>query len=248
MNNLKKLNADNHMKDIQILVVEDEPIIADDLVFMLEEMGYPNVDTVHYGEHAIKQLEEKAYDLLLLDINLEGDIDGNQVAEIAHAHHSLPYLFLTSLSDERTLERVKKTNPSAYLVKPIDEKDLMVNIQLTLARQLDQTSNPKVYPSNYYIKDRTKMSKVNTDDILYLEGSNNYTIVHTKEKKFVISQTLKRVALSMNPSQFVRIHKSAMVNLEKIDEIVDAHVVIFGAKLAIGRTYRSGLMARLDTI
>jgi len=236
------------MNEIQILVVEDEPIIADDLVFMLEEMGYPNVETVHYGEKAIKKIQEKDYDLLLLDINLEGEIDGIQVAENAHSNHSIPYIFLTSLSDEKTIERVKKTRPAAYLVKPIDEKDLRVNIELTLDRSIEAKAQKKEYPSIYYVKDRTRMSKVDTDNILYLEGSNNYTIIHTPEKKNVISQTLKKVAESMNPEQFIRIHKSAIVNLSKIDEIVDAHVVISGTKISIGRTYRAGLMDRLDTI
>ncbi len=236
------------MNEIQILVVEDEPIIADDLVFMLEEMGYPNVDTVHYGEKAINKMQEKAYDLLLLDINLEGVIDGIQVAENAHSNHSMPYIFLTSLSDEKTIERVKKTSPAAYLVKPIDEKDLRVNIELTLNKAIQITAQKKEYPSIYYIKDRSRMSKVKTDNILYLEGSNNYTIVHTPDKKYVISQTLKKVAESMNPEQFIRIHKSAIINLPKIDEIVDAHVVINGIKISIGRTYRRDMMARLDTI
>jgi len=236
------------MNEIHILVVEDEPIIADDLVFMLEEMGYSNVDTVHYGEKAIKKIDEKAYDLLLLDINLEGDIDGIQVAEHAHSSHSMPYIYLTSLSDEKTIERVKKTHPAAYLVKPIDEKDLRVNIELTLDKSIQTKVQKKQYPSVYYIKDRTRMSKVSTNNILYLEGSNNYTIVHTLNKKIVISQTLKKVAESMDPELFIRIHKSAIVNLGKIDEIIDAHVVINDIKIAIGRTYRVGLMARLDTI
>lgn len=236
------------MNEIQILVVEDEPIIADDLVFMLEEMGYNNVETVHYGEKAIQKIRETEYDLLLLDINLEGEIDGIQVAEHAHLNHSIPYIFLTSLSDEKTIERVKKTRPAAYLVKPIDEKDLRVNIELTLDKSMEAKAQKREYPSIYYIKDRTRMSKVHTENILYLEGSNNYTIVHTPEKKYVISQTLKKVAESMNPEQFIRIHKSAIVNMIKIDEIVDAHVVIDGKKIAIGRTYRGDLMARLDTI
>ena len=236
------------MNEIHILVVEDEPIIADDLVFMLEEMGYSNVDTVHYGEKAIKKIDEKAYDLLLLDINLEGDIDGIQVAEHAHSSHSIPYIYLTSLSDEKTIERVKKTHPAAYLVKPIDEKDLRVNIELTLDKSIQTKVQKKQYPSVYYIKDRTRMSKVSTNNILYLEGSNNYTIVHTLNKKIVISQTLKKVAKSMDPELFIRIHKSAIVNLGKIDEIIDAHVVINDIKIAIGRTYRVGLMAQLDTI
>ncbi|MDF1696739.1 MAG: response regulator [Saprospiraceae bacterium] len=236
------------MSEIQILVVEDEPIIADDLVFMLEEMGYSNVDTVHYGEYAIKDMEQKPYDLLLLDINLEGKIDGIQVAEHAHINHAMPYIFLTSLSDEKTIERVKKTHPAAYLVKPIDEKDLKVNIELTLAKSTNKKAKKKEFPSIYYIKDRSRMSKVRTEDILYLEGSNNYTIVHTTNKKYVISQTLKRVAEAMDPELFIRIHKSAIVQLSKIDEIVDAHVILCGIKLAIGRTYRSRLMERLDTI
>ena len=235
-------------EEINILVAEDEPIIADDLVFMLEEMGYSKIDTVHYGEKAIEKINKNAYDLLLLDINLEGEIDGIQVAQHANRGQMMPFIFLTSLSDERTIERVKETHPAAYLVKPIDEKDLRVNIKLTLDKSARSKAEKKTFPKIYYIKDRSRMTKVNTDEILYLEGSNNYTIVHTLEKRHVISQTLKKVALSMDPNRFVRIHKSAIVNLSKIDEIVDAHVVINGTKISIGRTYRNDLMQRLDTI
>ena len=235
---------------MKILVVEDEPIIADDLEFMLEEMGYQQIETVHSGEEALNSIEKQVYDLVLLDINLEGKVDGVHVAEILHEKKSTPFIFLTSLSDAQTLERVKKTYPAGYLVKPIDEKDLRVNIEISLSNfnTIKESNEIIDYPDSFYVKDKSRMSKVIADEIQYLEGSNNYTIIHTLDKKFVLSQTLKAVQRSLDPDKFVRIHKSAVVNIDKIEVIEDAHVRIKTYKLPIGRTYRADFFNRLDTI
>lgn len=234
---------------MKILIVEDEPIIADDLEFMLEEMGYKSMETAHSGDEALEKVQKNSFDLVLLDINLEGDKDGINVAEFLYENQICPFIFLTSLSDESTLARVKKTYPAAYLVKPIDEKDLRVNIELSLHSFVkDNHGSDEKYPPIFYVKDKTKMSKIIASEIIYLEGSNNYTIIHTENKKYVLSQTLKNVQRSMNPTQFVRIHKSAIVNLEKIEEIEDAHVKIRSFRLPIGRTYRSDFLSKLNTI
>ena len=132
-------------ENMRILIVEDEPIIADDLVFMLEEMGYLNVDTVYSANEALALLDKNNFDLVLLDINLDGEKDGIDIAEFLHKEGKAPFIFLTSLSDDKTIERVKKTNPSAYLVKPIDEKDLRVNIELSFSKFNERPQNANSY-------------------------------------------------------------------------------------------------------
>lgn len=230
---------------INVLIVEDEPIIAEDLSFMLEEMGIVGAEIVHSGEDAITAIDSKNYDLALLDINLDGQMDGLELAKLLEKKTGIPYLFLTSLSDSYTVNKVASLSPTAYLIKPIDEADLRVNIQLAIKRHKE---TPKTYPDVYYLKGKSKMTKVVTAQILYLEGSNNYTIMHTADKKHVISQTLKKVMNSLDPKAFIRVHKSAVVRLDKIDEIEDSHVKISNHSIPIGRTYRDILYSKLDTI
>jgi len=236
------------MDDIKILIVEDEPIIADDLHFILEEMGYNSTTSVHTGEDAIKFLQNNDTDLVLLDINLAGKVDGVQVAEYIQDNKEMPYIFLTSLSDDHTISRVKKTSPAGYMVKPIDEKTLKVNIELALSQYQSTKSKKREYSDVYYVKDKIRMTKIQIDDIICLEASSNYTVLKTSSKKFVISQTLKRVLENLNPEIFVRIHKSYVVNVNKIDYIEDSHVVIGEVKLGISRTYRELFLSRLNTI
>lgn len=235
------------MNSVKILIVEDEPIIADDLVFILDEMGYTETVTVHTGEDAISTIKEENIDLVLLDINLASKVDGVHVAEYICENNSIPFVFLTSLSDDVTIGRVKKTRPAAYMVKPFDEKTLRVNIELALSNHIKEDKK-NIYSDTYYVKDKVRMTKVAVKDILYLEGSSNYTLIYCTNQKFVVSQTLKKVQAQLDPEIFMRIHKSNIVNLDKIEYIEDAHVIIAGKKLAISRTYREIFQSRLNTI
>ncbi len=235
--------------EIKILIVEDEPIIAEDLSFMLEEMGYEHSTICHDAEIAVKELSSTPYDLALLDINLENETSGIAVAEYLYKNNLAPFLFLTSLSDKSTLDKVKVTKPSGYLVKPIDENDLSVNIELALYSFKDDKVNlPSNNESHIYVKDGHKLVKVAIQDILYLEGSNNYTIIHTSDRKIVLSQTLKLVMHKLASNKFVRVHKSAVVNMDHIDMISDQKVHIKKHEIPIGRTYRSKFMMQLNTL
>ncbi|MEL6987253.1 MAG: response regulator transcription factor [Bacteroidota bacterium] len=233
-------------KEINILVVEEQPIIADELIFSLEEMGYNQIDIVYSGSEALSQLEQKKYDLALLDINLKGQIDGITIARKLYELNHTPYIFLAAQSDRNALDTFKKLYPSACLCKPLDENDLRVNIEITLSNFHYRLQKNKHYAQSVYVKDRLKFSKLFVENILFFEGANNYTVIHTPEKNFVLSQHLKKVATSFDPKIFVRIHKSSIVNMCKIEEIQDAQVTIGNHRLPIGRTYRDNFMSKLN--
>lgn len=234
-------------KEIRILIIEDEPIIAEDLAFMLEEMGYNHSTICHDANSAIENLKDKQYDLALIDINLDNNTNGIDVGKYLHSNLQAPFIYLTSLSDTKTVENVKNTFPSGYLIKPIDENELRVNIEMALF-SFNENQKESNYPEFIYVKDNHTYVKVKVSDILFLEGSNNYTIIHTNDRKLVISQTLKTVAQKMDSSLFVRVHKSAVVSLKNIEKISDAKISIKDHEVPIGRTYRSEFFSRIDTI
>jgi PAS domain S-box-containing protein len=120
------------MKKTQILVVEDEGIIAKDLQSMLRKLGYEVPVTVGTGEKAISTAGTNRPDLVLMDINLRGAMDGVEAAAAISATHDIPVVYLTANSDEATLQRAKVTDPFGFLIKPFEERALHAGIEMAL--------------------------------------------------------------------------------------------------------------------
>lgn len=130
------------MSSAKILVVEDERITAEDIKDGLISLGYKVPGVVYSGEDAVIKAGELRPDLVLMDIRLEGEMDGIEAAEEIKKHYDIPVIYLTAYSDESTLERAKKTEPSGYVLKepsgfihkPFEESELHSVIEITLYR------------------------------------------------------------------------------------------------------------------
>ncbi|MCE8425025.1 MAG: response regulator [Candidatus Methanoperedens sp.] len=120
------------MTETQILVVEDEIIVAEDIKRSLQNMGYDVPSVVSSGEAAIKKAGENDPDLVLMDIMLKGDMDGVTAAGIIRSRFNIPVVYLTAYSDNKILERAKITEPFGYIIKPFNERELAVNIEIAL--------------------------------------------------------------------------------------------------------------------
>lgn len=126
------------MANERILVVEDERIVARDIEKRLKKLGYVVPITVASGEEAIKQTAKIRPDLVLMDIQLKGDLDGIEAAEQIRADFDIPVIYLTAYADEATLQRAKATEPFGYILKPFDARDLQVAIEVALRRRLSE--------------------------------------------------------------------------------------------------------------
>jgi two-component system, response regulator PdtaR len=116
----------------RILVVEDEFITAADITHTLGEMGFTVLPAVDNGREAIEKAGELAPDLILMDINLIGDMTGIEAAGRIRDLYRIPIVFLTAHSEHSTVERSFSSNPSGYIIKPFDPSDLRVNIEMAL--------------------------------------------------------------------------------------------------------------------
>ncbi len=117
---------------INILVAEDERIIALDIANILHSLGYNVIGLASSGKEIFQQLEKSKPDLIMMDIMLEGDMSGTEAASIVSEKYALPVVFLTALTDEETLRKAKTTNPFGYILKPYDEKSLHSAIEMAL--------------------------------------------------------------------------------------------------------------------
>jgi signal transduction histidine kinase/AmiR/NasT family two-component response regulator len=119
-------------KNKKILIVEDELLVAEDIAFRLKSLGYKITDMVISGEDALSSIEKENPDLILMDIMLKGELDGIQTHEIINKKYSIPLVYLTSYSDEKTFSRAKLTQPFGYIIKPFDERELHTVIEVAI--------------------------------------------------------------------------------------------------------------------
>jgi hypothetical protein len=120
------------MPPLDILVVEDEAIVAMDLESRLSRLGYRVIGIASNGEEAIRRTSEAQPHLVLMDIRLKGDMDGIEAARLLRMHYDIPVVYLTAYSDDATLARAKLTEPAGYILKPFEERGLRAAIELAV--------------------------------------------------------------------------------------------------------------------
>jgi len=124
----------NQINNSRILIVEDEAIIALDIESVLHSHGYSNTQIVSSGERCIEEIMENNADLVLMDISLDGDLNGIDTAGIIKERYSTPVIFLTAYSEKIVLQKVKEVSPYGYLIKPINARELYAIVETSLHR------------------------------------------------------------------------------------------------------------------
>lgn len=125
--------GENKLEELtKIFIVEDEGIVAADIKQLLLNLGYDVVGVVSTGEQAIEKIEENPINLILMDISLEGEMDGIEAAKRIQRRLDVPIIYLTAHSDKKTLERAKVTDPFGYIVKPFDKPTLHTSIEMAI--------------------------------------------------------------------------------------------------------------------
>ncbi len=120
------------MSSSNLLIVEDEVLVAMDIKSRLTKMGYTVVDVASRGQEAVEKALDLRPDLILMDINLKDDMDGVDTAIHIREQYDVPIIFCTAYSNEDTLERAKVSEPYGYVLKPFDNRELEINIEIAL--------------------------------------------------------------------------------------------------------------------
>ena len=232
-----------------ILIVEDEAIIAYDLSERLKLNGYTILGPAEDANEAVNLAKKQKPDLALLDVNIAGSIDGLSLGKLLKEEYNIPLFFLTSYSDDETLEKIMQLNPEGYMVKPVSHAALHTNIRLFLNKtEHYETSSNSQNISSFFIKTRKGLQKINVDDILFAKAEDNFTQIHTAKSKHLISNTLKVVSQKLPETIFIRIHRSYLVNINKIDRIKDDFVIVNETSLPVSRQSKADLMQKISLL
>ena len=194
----------------RIMVVEDEGITAMRIQSSLEEMGYAVTSTAFSGVEAVKKAAEDKPDLVLMDIVLHGKMDGVEAAGKIHFLFNIPVVYLTAHTDEKMLKRIKKTEPFGYIVKPFDERELHVAVEIALyKKRMDRKLKEN---EKELRKHREQLMELVEERTSELQERNDELKKEIAERKLAEDQ-VKLMALfpELNPSPVLRFDRNGKV-------------------------------------
>jgi len=232
-------------ESLKIVIVEDEMIIAESISRSLKSLGYNPLEPVINFTSAIELINREKPDLVLIDIRLSGSKDGIDLAAEINALHGIPFIFLTSNSDPLTIERAKMTHPAAYLLKPFTTADLYSTIEIAFQNQKnikEQKESKKELANDFIlVKHKKTFAKVFFDDILFINSQHVYIEISTLQGKKLLVRTSINEYLKLLPTFFIKVHRSYVINIHYIDEIITQSVILKGVTIPVAREYRKGL-------
>ncbi len=228
--------------DAKILVVEDERITAEDIKRSLEKVGYNVPAIVSTGEDAVKYSERYKPDLVLMDIVLEGKIDGIEAAETIKTKFDIPVIYLTAYSDKSTVERAKMTHPSAFILKepfgflhkPFEENELYTAIDILLSRNL----NEKILTNN----DNVIFSLLNSvsDGVIAIDSENKIKFMNSAAEK--ITDCKAEMSLGKN---FYEIFNIPGLKID-VSQESDLHDIVDGGVILNSKTMIEGTIIPIN--
>ncbi len=251
------------MSKNNILVVEDESIVSKDIQQSLKKLGYNIVGAASTGEKAIELANETKPDLVLMDIMLKGGMSGIEAAEKIRATLSIPVIYLTAYADENTLGKAKVTEPYGYIIKPFKEIDLHTSIEMALYKHSKEQEIVKERDFLYslvenkdgdenvlFVKSNSRLVKVKASDILFVEALKDYVVINLGDSRYTIHSTMKDIEKKLSGNEFIRVHRSFIVRLDKVLAIEQTNIVMEGGKkmIPIGGSYKDDLFNKIKTI
>lgn len=245
-----------------ILIVEDESIVRKDIERSLTKLGYNVVAQADNGEKAIELALEHKPEIALMDIMLKGDMTGIEAAGKIKDAINIPVIFLTAYADEATLNKAKITEPHGYILKPFKEIDLHTTIEMALHKHkkeqelrvenelLRSLQSFKADADYLFVKHQSRLVKLNASDIYFVEALKDYVQVVTKDQKYTIHATMKDVEKKMASKTFQRVHRSFIVNLDKIEAIIGGDLLIqdIHKEIPVGGNYRDELGQKINVL
>lgn len=236
---------------IRALVVEDNVLIGETICETLAKNNIQIAGMVSSGEEAISFVDGNPVDIVLMDIHLEGPMDGISAASSILKKHSLPVIYLTDFTDKATVERAKKTFPSNYLAKPFNEFDLVRAIEIAFNNFYTKNIPLKKHalPGKFFFRTDTGFVMVAADEILYLQAERSYCQVVMAKEKLLLSTSMNHIHSQLGEDRFIRIQRSYVVNLHKVCEVNGNMIKLEGGhQVQMSKEFRDQFFERLKII
>ncbi|MBF9144104.1 LytR/AlgR family response regulator transcription factor [Hymenobacter properus] len=245
---------------LRVLIVEDEPLYADQLELHLHKLGYEPVGPATNARTALALFRAEPVDLVLLDVQLRGAMDGIELAAELRALRPVPLLFLTSLADEATFARARPLGPAAYLTKPVAADAL----QRALALAIDHFAAPPA-PAEaspeppaasrrasdaLFVKENGLLEKICLGEVRSVEAHDKLCRLVLPDRTVQVRMALRELVHHLPADRFVQIQRSYYVNLDHIRRLDPVRSVLQVGEqlLPVSETFYAELLRRLPTL
>lgn len=225
-----------------ILIVEDELLIAEMLSEYLSELGYEVIGIAGDYDSAVQFLEKQSKPkLCMVDINLESSKSGFDLAQDLYQKYRIPFVFLTSYADTKTITKAITYHPEAYLLKPFKSTDLFTTIEIIRNRKhlLNEGKEQHII-----VKDGTSTVRINAMDIVLIKSDHVYIELKLKGRKMLLRKSLDGFLSEHNLDFIVRVHRSYAVNLFHLKAVSGNNLQLDNEIVPLSRLYKDELMEK----
>lgn len=228
--------------NLSCVIVEDLQVAADFLKKCCEKSGQVTVEN-HFSNvsDALSYLNEHAVDLLFLDVEMPGATGFDLLDQIAYS----PRVILTTSKPEYAYDAFQY-NVTDFLKKPFTYQRFLEALQKISATV--EHAPAQAGADHFYIKTEGKLVRLNNNDILYIESMGDYVRFVTADKKYITHNTIKNLEDKVNKESFMKVHRSYIININKIDDIRENDLFIKGNEIPVSKAHKPEVMKRLNII
>lgn len=224
------------IKDAKILIVDDDVLISETLSDHLKHLGCKKIRMKHSASDAMKLLNEWLPDLAMIDIRMEHERAGLELGQLLATSYHIPFMYITAHADEEITQLILQTKPKGYITKPIRENELLINLGMVL-NDVIQKEKEKIQ-----FQDGNDVININKNNINFFKANGNYWEVNTITGSQLLRTTIEELILNLPENEFIRIHRSYIVNKKYISNIKHDQLKVGDTVLPVSRTYSSELM------
>ena len=239
----------------KLILLEDNISLSENIRDILTIKGYEVSNIIDEAESAFDTIEENHPDLLLVDIKLKGKKSGIDLAEKIRESLNIPIVFLTSSSGKDIVKKVKHIRPDGFITKPFTTETLITTIELAIQHfktSREDASNIQTSKEGYrdelFIRENGWLKKIIISEIDWIKAEGAYTHVFVNGRQYTLRNTAKEVLQKLPEQHFVRIHKSYIINTQKIDALSANSVKIESTEIPIGRNYYQLLLKNINKL
>ncbi len=238
------------MKKHRILIAEDVYNVSVDIRHLLEGMGYTVLKFAGTPEAVLKAVEEEQPDLILMDTHLNGELTGIETATMVFDLYKIPVLFLVSEVPGEFIREMIAAEAFGVVIKPFRPETLRLSVELALNKHKGPGKPVQPYGDALFVRTDYRHQRIDLSQILYVEAMKDYVVIHLQNGTVTTHTTIKGIEDLLPESDFVRIHRSYIVRIDKIHSVRYPDLVVEGKMkvLPVGGFYKKHLFSRIITL
>lgn len=227
---------DKASKQINVIIAEDNKQYARLLKDIVTSLEYNVIGVFHNKLDTLNGLKRLHPDIVLLDMKMDTKFTGAEIGEFISRSLNIPFIYITSYSEKKIVEKALKTKPKGYFLKPFNRKEIGIGIELAI------NAHRATLKEKYFSFNSTNANlKIPESDILFLKSDNNYVEIHTIKQKYLIRSTLKSVGEKLSSNVFLQIHRSYIVNVNFVLKYKSNNIYIENEIIPVSRKYHENV-------